>query len=346
VARSLALILVAAAVASGFSSSAAARDLGSVKFSFGAAPVSVRKGSPRSYFSLTVPPAAFVRDAVTISNGSATPQELAVSPSLGKTASISGYSYVDAFARCRGAACWIHGLPKSVIVPAKAAIVLHFTVSVPPGTPKRQYLAGISVQPAKLPQPVIVGRSAGIGAKAAVVTRVNVGVAITVGAVADLRTRLSVVGVRAVYSLTTPTLLIHERNLGETFVAARGKAICLDGSATHVYPVVSSLVLPAESAVLPVTALGLQPSASLHCSVSLSYRRGMAPSSWRGTVKLPSKRPGKLIQTGPHTFSQVPKPRVPRWAIGAIAGGAFLVVVLLVMVVVLLVRRRPTPTAP
>jgi hypothetical protein len=46
------------------------------------------------------------------------------------------------------------------------------------------------------------------------------------------------------------------------------------------------------------------------------------------------------VQTGPHTFTEVPKQGVPRWAIALIAAGAVIVLALLVVIVVLL-RRRP-----
>jgi hypothetical protein len=294
-----------------------------------------------------VAPGGSIRDAIAVTNASSTRQRLAISPSLGTTASISGYSYVNAFSHCRRASCWINGLPTSVTVPAKGRVVIPFTVTVPAGTAKRQYLAGISVEPEKKPQPAAIGSAAGIGVKAAIATRVNVGVAITVGSASELASRLVVEGVKFAYSGTSPTLQVHERNTGQTFLAAKGTAVCVDGAARNTYPVVSSVVLPQETAVLPVLARGLRRGASVRCTVKLVYGKGVAtPAAWRGTVKVPAKRPAKLIQTGPHTFSSVPKPRVPRWAIGVIAGGAFLVVVLLVFIVVLLMRRRPSPATP
>ena len=56
-----------------------------------------------------------------------------------------------------------------------------FTVRVPAGTPRRQYLAGITAQLAAKPKATKVGQHGKATAKAIIVEQVTVGVAVTVG---------------------------------------------------------------------------------------------------------------------------------------------------------------------
>jgi hypothetical protein len=65
---------------------------------------------------------------------------------------------------------------------------------------------------------------------------------------------------------------------------------------------------------------------------------------WHGTVTVPATKPPTVIRTGPHSFSQVPKSHIPRWAIALIAAGGAIVLALLVVIVLLLRRRPPAAT--
>ena len=67
-------------------------------------------------------------------------------------------------------------------------------------------------------------------------------------------------------------------------------------------------------------------------------------ASWHGSVAIPENGPPKVIQTGPHRFSTLPKSGVPRWAMALIAAGGAIVLALIVVIVILL-RRRPTAAA-
>jgi hypothetical protein len=341
VARNAALIpfAVAALIAAGHAAAAS-------NLTFGAAPVTTKQLGPRSYFSFTLEPGGTAQDAIEIANTSKASVELKLGSSTGTTASGSGDAYVGAFTPCRSAACWIHGLPSRITLAPGARRTLAFTVIVPASAPRRQYLAGITVEPAKRPKPTSLGNHGGVGARAVIIRQVNIGVALTVGSLASLPRRLEVTNVAPKAIGTTTKLLIAERNTGGTFLHAKGSATCVRGSFRRVYPVTSDTVLPGDSTTLAVNAEGLVTGAAVQCTVRLDYGGGSASpaATWTGSVKLPKVKPAHVVQTGPHTFSEVPKAGVPRWAIALIAAGAAIVLTLLVVIVVLL-RRRPPATA-
>lgn len=312
---------------------------------FGAAPVTTKKLGARSYFDLSLDPGGSTRDAILISNTSKVRQTLKIGLSTGTTAQGSGYAYVGAFGPCQDAACWIHGLPSTVTLGPGGRRTLQFTVAVPPSAPRRQYLAGITVEPAKRPRPTTLGSQGGVGARAVIIHQVNIGVAVTVGSLSSLTSRLEVTGVSPLAVGSTPKLLVKERNAGQTFLSAKGTATCVKGSFKRIYPVTSDTVLPGTGTVLSVNAAGLVAGASVHCTVTLDYGHGSAsPASWSGDVELPLVKTPKVVQTGPHAFSDVPKAGVPRWAMALIAAGGAIVLALIVVIVILL-RRRPTAAA-
>lgn len=309
---------------------------------FGAAPLNRPALGPRSYFSFALGRGVTKTDSFVVFNGAAHTAVFKVGPAYGVTAGNSGYGYTGAFSRCRFAACWIHGLPSSVTVPARGRKTVRFSVTVPAGTPDRQYLAGITIQPAKLPSAVRVGGNKKIGASATIIPQVNIGVAITVGVLANLRTKLVIAGVDSAAVGANERLLIRERNSGQRFLTATGTALCLHAQRRFTYPVVSQTILPGDAALLTVAAPGLPTGMSLRCTVNLNYAgsgSSRSVAAWRGPVKVAVPHPQKVIRTGPHTFTAVPKAHVPRWAIALIIGGSVLILLLLALIAVLFFRR-------
>jgi hypothetical protein len=319
-------------------------------FGFGATPTLEKDGTQRSYFTFDLQPGASARDTIIVSNSSSSPETLSLSVSSGTTAQGSGGAFDTSSSTCRGSACWVHGLPKSVTVPARKAKALPFSVDVPAGTPLRQYLAGITVQPSKRPEATSIrsGRN-GVGAHAVIIHQVNIGVAFTVGKLSELRSSLSIVKVLPAGTADFSRLLVYERNTGETFLKATGTALCLAGAKRFAYPMSSDTILPGDMTTLAVNTPGLPKGANLACTVTLSYVNGagtIGPSAaaWHGRVKVPSTSSPKVIRTGPGSYAEVPKASIPRWAIALIAVGGVIVLGLIVVIVVLL-RRRPPATS-
>ena len=340
------LILLSVALAALLPSTANAADIGA--FTFGATPVPTKNGVSRAYFTFTLQPGGLARDKIVVSNSSARPVTLSISVSNGTTARGSGGAFATGRSRCEGAACWVHGLPTRVVLGSHKLRVIPFTVRVPTGTRLRQYLAGITVQPATPPAATTLHSRGGIGANAIVIHQVNVGVAFTVGSLAAMKSRMEIVKVAPVGLGDLARLLIYERNVGDTFLKATGQAICVAGKTRHAYPVSSDTVLPGDTTDLAVNTPGLPSGANLRCRVTLAYpgASGLvgAPADWRGTVQLPKLKKPHVVQTGPGSYAEVPKSHVPRWAIALIAAGGALVLALIVVIVVLL-RRRPPATA-
>jgi len=312
-------------------------------FAFGAAPVTKAHLGARSYFSFTLQPGGVARDAVVVSNTAAAPVTLKLGASAGTTANGSGDGYAGAYGGCRAAACWIHGLPATVTLPAKGRKTLAFTVSVPSGTPLRQYLAGITIEPAQSGGPTSLGSKGGAGAQAVITRQVNVGVAITVGSLSQLVSRLLISAVSTSSIGTTPRLLVHERNVGQTFVHAKGAAVCTANGGRYWFSVVSETVLPGDTAVLTVNAPGLPGGKTASCTVKLNSATG-GSAAWRGTVHVPKLTSTPVVHTAPGVYTALPKKTTPWWAFALVGIGAAAVVLLGVLVVVVL-RRKPPAAA-
>ena len=307
---------------------------------FGAAPKPDAALGPRGYFTFTLQPGATAHDSVVVENGSDTPTALKISASKGATANGSGDAYVGAFAPCSGSACWISGLPATVTLGPHKSRAIPFTVNVPGGTALRQYLAGITVEPVKSSAPVSVGANKTAGARAVIIHQVNVGVAITVGTLSQLRSSVQIVGVTTATIGSTPRLLVEERNTGQTFMHSIGGAVCTADGRRREFRVISSTILPGEEAVLTVNALGLPLGGSAHCVITAGAP-GSASAVWKGNVTVPSVKPRKVIHTGPGAYSSLPSSGgTPNWAIALIAVGAAVALLLLALVGMLVFRHR------
>jgi hypothetical protein len=264
-----------------------------------------------AYFSLSLRGGQTARAAVVISNAAQRTQSLLVTPSLGVTAANGGTAYVVSARPCRGPACWVTGLPGTVTLGPRRHQLLHFKVTVPPGTPKGQYLAGVTARPAASPGVVPVGGQGRTRAGAIIVEEISVGVAITVGRLASLRTRFRVPGVTGEDLGTTARLDIRLANTGQTFAHAAGTASCISHGQPFSYPVSSAVILPRQAATVAVNAPGLAEGARLACTVLLQYA-GHQAAGWSGDVAIPAMT-RQLVHTGPNVYSAVPPATRAAW---------------------------------
>jgi hypothetical protein len=306
---------------------------------FGLSPAPTATGQLRPYFRLTIAPGGSASDVVILRNDGTATERLRVGTSNGITAANSGSAFGGFSRKCAGVGCWVTGLPGTVTLPPGTGLAIGFRVAVPAGTPPAQYLAGITAVAAAQPRPVQIASHGRVSLKVVVVDEVTVGVAITVGSLARLRTKLEVPAVTAGSIGTLPRLYVHVRNAGQTFARASGTLSCRVVSHTRLFRVIVGTVLPGGQAVLPVNAPGLG-GGELPCTVRLRDDAGHAVH-WSGTVDAAAPVRVRTIHTGNGAYSTVPANPgnpVPAWAIALMVIGA-LILAALVRVIVLYQRR-------
>jgi len=299
--------------------------------SFGLTPVPTAAGAPRPYFKLAIAPGGSARDIAIVSNDGTRTERLMVGSSRGLTAANSGSAFGSFSRACAGAGCWVTGLPATVTLIPGTGRALGFRVAVPPGTPPGQYLAGITVVAAAPPRSVRIKSHGHVSVNVIVIDQVTVGVAITVGSLPRLRTRLVVPAVTAGSIGSLPRLYVHVRNTGQTFAHASGTVSCRAGGQDRLFRVLIDTVLPGGQAVLPINAPGLG-SGALPCAVSLRDDAGHTVT-WSGTVDTIAPAPTKTIHTGNGAYSTLPDNPVHGWAIALmVLGGLILAALVSVLV--------------
>jgi hypothetical protein len=310
--------------------------------SFGLTPVPTAVGQPRPYFNLTIAPGGSARDIAIVSNDGTRTERLMVGTSLGLTAANSGSAFGRFSRTCAGVGCWVTGLPAAVTLVPGTGRALGFRVAVPAGTRPGQYLAGITVVAAAPPRSVRIKSHGPVSVNVIVVDQVTVGVAITVGSLARLRTRLVVPAVTAGSFASLPRLYVHVRNTGQTFARASGTVSCRTGGQDRLFRLLIDTVLPGGEAVLPINAPGLG-SGELPCTVSLRDDADHAVT-WSGFVDAIAPARTKTIHTGPGAYATLPADSVPAWAIALmVLGGLILAALVGVLVLYRRADRRPEP---
>ena len=310
--------------------------------SFGLTPVPTAAGQPRPYFNLTIAPGGSAQDIAIVSNDGIKTERLRVGTSRGITAGNSGSAFGSFSRTCAGVGCWVTGLPSTVTLAPGTGRAVGFRVAVPAGTRPGQYLAGITVMAAAPPGSVRIKSHGHVSINVIVVDQVTVGVAITVGSLARLRTRLVVPAVTAGSIESLPRLYVHVRNTGQTFARASGTVSCRLGGRDRLFRVVIDTVLPGGQAVLPINAPGLG-SGDFACTASLRDDTGHAVT-WSGTVGAIAPTPVKTIHTGPGAYSTLPDNGVPSWAIALmVLGGLILAALVALLVLYRRANRRPEP---
>jgi len=302
---------------------------------FGLTPAPAGNGQVAPYFMMTVAAGQSFTGTARISNNAANTQQILVSRSTGGTATTGGTAFSRSFLSCAGTGCWVTGLPRAVTLPGDSDKLLPFTVHVPRGTARGQYLAGITAELAARPRPVKVGSNGKSSAKAIIVDQITVGVAVTVGSLSQLTTHFRIPGVVAVALGPIGRLDIRLDNTGQTFASAAGTASCTAAGKRFSVPVTANTILPGEQATIVINARRLKEGATAPCKVRLGYGQGQTVS-WAGTVTVPSPPRTRIIHTGPGIYSVLPVGGVPIWAIALLVIG----VLILAALAVLLVRRR------
>ena len=163
--------------------------------SFGLNPAPLPDGRAESYFNLAAATGQSATATVILSDLGHKTEKLKLTPSLGVTAANGGIGYSVHSGPCSGPSCWLAGIGRTVTLAPGTREKIPFTVRVPAGTPRRQYLAGITAELANKPKATIVGHHGKATAKAVIVRQVTVGVAVTVGNLSQMRNRLDIPGV-------------------------------------------------------------------------------------------------------------------------------------------------------
>jgi hypothetical protein len=327
--RGLAALALLAAVATQTGAQAASIPAGPGPF--GLTPTPTAAGQPRSYFQLTIAPGRSDVDTAIISNESTKLQRLKVTVSRGLTAANSGSAYVGLTGHCQGPSCWVKKLPGTVTLTPGERKMFAFRVTVPRWTQPGQYLAGVTAESAIRPRSVVVGSNGHAQARAIIIDEVTVGVAVTVGDQARLRTALAISPVAAGWIGSTPRLNIPVSNPGQTFVRATGKISCTSGGQRHSYPVFMSTVLPHGGAVLPVNAPGLV-SGTAQCAIWLNDGTGR-PVTWSGAVNVPPRVITRTYHPVKGVYVSLPEQTIPPWAIALMVIGGLILTSLLVLLI-------------
>jgi hypothetical protein len=306
---------------------------------FGLTPAPGRDGQTAPYFMLTVVPGGSASGIAVLSNPGSTTEKLKISRSTGVTAGNGGSSFSRAFRKCSGTGCWLTITPTSVTLAAHTEEGLRLTVHVPAGARPRQYLAGISAENAVRPAPVTVGAHGQARAQAVIVDQVTVGVAVTVGSLSQMTTRLRIRGVSGADEGRTARLNIRLDNTGQTFAHGTARASCTAAGRRHSFAVVVPTVLPGGHAVIAVNAPGLPEGTTVRCRVRLHYGAGLT-AGWAGRVAIPAPPRVRIVHTGRGAYSVVPAgDRLTPWLIALLAVG----VLILAALAVLIRQRRRLP---
>lgn len=308
---------------------------GSAPFAMAPSP---QKGQTSSYFQLNMQAGMSKTEAVVISDAGRNPETLKLGVSHGVTAPNTGVAYAGAYHACAETACWVHGLPSEVRLAAGQTKKISFTVVVPVGTPDKQYLAGITAQPTSSGRSVVVGQNGAATARAVIVDQITIGLAITVGPYASLRSALAIPNVKATAVGKTPRLLVFVYNTGQRFTSATGTAVCTTRGHRHSYVVLANTILPGDSAVVDVNAPGLPAYSINRCEVNLPFATRNA--RWVGTVKVPSLKVPRTVHNHKGQYTQVPGAIFPTWAIAVMAGGGAFILILLTTFLFVMRRYR------
>jgi len=339
--RRLAAAVVMAALAAVIPALPAAAAPAGGNGQFGLTPVPDSAGRLAPYFTLTMAAGESVTDIALVSNEGQAAEKLKLSRATGVTAGNGGSAFSQEFQKCSGTGCWVSGLAGEVTLPAGAVERLPFTVRVPAGTPTGQYLAGLTVEAAVPPASVKVGGNGKATARAIIIDRVTVGVAVTVGVLSRMTTRLRIPDVTGEAIGPTARLNIGLANTGQTFAHGTGKASCTAAGKTRSFTVYASTILPHDQAVIAVNAPGLPEGVAMPCAVRLGYGNGnRLIATWAGLVTVPAPPRTHIVHTGPGAYSIVPDAGIPIWAIALLVIGVLLLLLAAMAMAMVLLRRR------
>jgi len=280
---------------------------------FSVAPEPTADGQVRPYFQLSAAAGHSVMDRVAFGNTGPETEVLRVGVTDGVTATNSGGAFGSLTSNCVGIACWVTGLPRTVTLAPRTQEVIEFEVKVPDGARPAQYLAGITATPASVAAPAPVNNSGHGATQVTIVPRVVIGVAVTVGDLASLRTRTAVTGVTSGWVDGMVRLTVHVRNTGQRFATGSGNLVCGTGGATHTFGLSMDTVLPGQGAGLPVNGTGLG-QGRWRCTAHVKDSGG-GTDSWAGAVTVASTRPAAAKRVDSNYRVAPASPGTPVWAV-------------------------------
>jgi hypothetical protein len=303
-----------------------------------------------SYFNLNLARGSVTSEGLVVANPEAEPCQVTLLPAYGATAVNGGDSYVpiSGAANCVGASCWLGGLPTTVTVPPKSRQVFSFPIDVPARAASGQYLAGIIGEPATPPRPAALRSAAEQGVvSASIVTRVAIGVAVTVPGA--LLPKLSVPAVVLSSTSSPPSLQVTVANSGNTWIHPAGHVKVTLGAAQQdaaprstTVELRAATVLPGGQADLDVPVGQLPPGPHV-VTVEIPYAKtkdGVA--RWTGTIEFPAA--SALAPARPGTTTRiVTQATVPTWVIALVVGLAVALLVLATVTLRIMMRRSRGP---
>lgn len=305
-------LAVAAIVTAGPAVAAVAGVDGPGPAQFSLAPAPAPDGQQRGYFTMTVAPATSATDVVMFINSSAATERLQVGVTEGVTALNSGSAYSALGGRCRGAACWVTGLPATVTLLPHTQESVRFLVRVPSRTKPAQYLAGITASP-ETAQPAAAKSNGRTSTRVIIVDRVIIGVAVTVGKLSALPVRTKIAGVTASWISGLVRLNAEVTNTGKRFTNGGGALACSLDGVTRSYRFYMDTVLPGQDAQLAVNGIGLH-SGTWRCTVAI-FATDNTKATWTGDVTVPAEVAAATKRIAPNDYVVPSGPGIPGWAI-------------------------------
>lgn len=318
---------------------------------FGIRPQDAAKG----YFTYTLAPGAEVQDALLASNSGDAPLPLQLQIVRGVTAGNGGISFGD---DATGPAAWVTlTAPGAIILPAKGAIELPFTLAVPPGTPAGEYVIGFVATPVDDPQALPVAADLAASTSGAANANFEVKL-ITEVAVAAVVTVPDATRCEAAIASLTPgsssgrwQLDIGLRNTGNRHFRATGDAIARPAGGGAPIARKSFNVgyfIPGDSIDYPL-ALEPYPAAGDYqvevrlvtdCGYTASYQQGVSISAanvQQAAAERVAEQPAATSDEAARLQAQAQLIQ----SIGMLVGGIALLLLVAVVAIFLLRRRQP-----
>jgi hypothetical protein len=294
------------------------------------------------YFALGVSAGQRREGELVVANPTARPCRVGLLGAVGHTAQNSGDSYVPipAGSHCAGSACWLAGVPRTVTVPAYGRVTVPFSVTVPAGTVPGEYLAGIIGQPVG-----VVDAANRPGVHVRVITRVAIGVAVTVPGQLRPHLMIPTVSLAAGTDVGASVLEVTETDGGNTWEHPVGTATIDVRGRSVTVPVKSDTVLPGGRATIAAST-GSIPAGTHPARVVLWYDEHRKFAVWEGGLHFAApptvKRVGnRIIVTAPaRVLTRPARAELPLWMIGLLVIVGILSLSLCILVLLLLFRRR------
>lgn len=276
-------------------------------------------GVAGTYFAEHLRPGSGAGLTLRVTSTVARPERLEVAPIVGATNTNTGDGYTwsgpcstTSPRSSPTSACWISGLPASVVLQPRESIVLHARLDVPTTAAAGQYLLGVGVRSRPSAPSAVVGRG-DASAVLRVVQEVNVGVAVTIGTAAQLRPDLVVTGVAERPGSGAVVASVRLADTGDTFVHSAGTLAVSTSTGPVTVRLAPGTILPGDHGAVDI-GLGRLAAGSYPVAVALRYGGESGPldrrAAWRGEL---------VVGRSTNSFGvRAPAPSVLRTAVGRV----------------------------